>query len=162
MISIPLLIKMMMMEKHWQHHTKLLLPSWYLCQCSASWWTWLSSSPSSAPGTSSGTGTRASIFLWLFLFWPRTASTLYFLEFFFFVAVTFQLFIRWVKEDKKESQPLFSDRAVILFDVGAGVLEIVLDSDNSVSSSSHGLSSHSSNLFSSQNEESFNNQNHFV
>ena len=78
------------------------------------------------------------------------------------MVVTFQLFIRCVKEDEKESHPLFSDRAVILFDVGAGVFEIVLDSNNSVSSSSHGLATHSSNLFSSQNEESFNNQNYFV
>ena len=162
MISIPLMISMMMMGQHWQHHTKLWLPSWYRCQCLASWWTWSSWCPSSAPGTSSGTGTRTNIFLWLFHFWPRTVSTLCFLESFFFVVVTFQLFIRCVKEDKKESQPLFSDRAVILFDVGAGVLEIVLDSDNSVSSSSHGVATHCSNLFSSQNEESFNNQNHFV
>ena len=78
------------------------------------------------------------------------------------MVVTFQLFIRCVKEDEKESQPLFSDRAVILLDVGDGVFEIVLDSDNSVSSSSNGLATHSSNLFSSQNEEGFNNQNHFV
>ena len=78
------------------------------------------------------------------------------------MVVTFQLFIRCVKEDEKESHPLFSDRAVILFDVGAGVFEIVLDSNNSVSSSSHGLSSHGSNLFSSQNEEGFNNQNYIV
>ena len=78
------------------------------------------------------------------------------------MVVTFQLFIRCVKEDEKKVIYLFSDRAVILFDVGAGVFEIVLDSDNSVSSSSHGLATYGSNLFSSQNEESFNNQNHFV
>ena len=54
------------------------------------------------------------------------------------------------------------DRATILFDVGARVFATVLDSDNSVSSSSDGVTSHRSHLLPGQSEESFNNSNPVV